>query len=78
MALSATVSADAADAADVADEIILVQIRCKNRCLGILVRSGAMFFFFDFFRDVSCETVGFIILFGRKPSKNGLKTGGFA
>ena len=34
--------------------------------------------FFDFFRDVSCESPTFETLFGRVASRNGLKTYGFA
>ena len=34
--------------------------------------------FFDFFRDVSCETIGFSTIFGQAPSRNGSKTYGLA
>ena len=34
--------------------------------------------FFDFFRDVSCESPTFEALFGHIASRNGLKTYGFA
>ena len=34
--------------------------------------------FFDFFRDVSCESPTFETLFGRVASRNGLETYGFA
>ena len=34
--------------------------------------------FFDFFRDVSCESPTFETLFGRVASRNGVETYGFA
>ena len=33
---------------------------------------------FDFLRDVSCETICFLTLFGQAPSRNGSKTYGLA